>query len=468
MKKLDFLSNSPKTFIFQQSSNKTTFGGVLTIIYILIILIIAFVYIYNYVANDKYIISYINYEKNILSKNITELGLDKDPYYNPTFNFIFELVDVHYHSLSNNFLLLDLKTLNPLERGKTYQYNVSDVKIVVAYKCSDINCPLQPEDKEIYEDEFNGFGLYRAYQLYRYDFQNKEKPLSLDDIYSSNIFIMNPDIMTRFIDDWQITIIKEEKGMLDNFFGNKNDSFGGTFYRRYSYYSRNQFINLDDDKYSNFSGYYKILFTYNTQNTFRYYAEYSRKKVSVFSLIANICSLALTIYNGFRFGFNFFYSEKFSNYKVIDNILTSRRKSKKRLIENKFDKSFPLLSINEMKDLEIEEKEEEEIDKINQTNEIKENDESLPKYHIFSFIGNFFYCKCCKKNKIQANITLCNNIIEKYYSIENLIYNQLMLENLLQDYKWNNPDLKSIKNIELIYKLKQMIKTEGIRHNSNY
>ena len=55
MRKLDFLSNSPKTFIFQKSSNKTTFGGFLGIIYILIILIIAFIYIYNYAVNDTLI-----------------------------------------------------------------------------------------------------------------------------------------------------------------------------------------------------------------------------------------------------------------------------------------------------------------------------------------------------------------------------------------------------------------------------
>ena len=51
--------------------------------------------------------------------------------------------------------------------------------------------------------------------------------------------------------------------------------------------------------------------------------------------------------------------------------------------------------------------------------------------------------------------------MEKYYSIENLVYNQFMFENLLKDYKWNNPDLNSIKNIELIYKLQQLIKTDG-------
>ena len=40
MRKLDFLSNSPKTFIFEKSSNKTTFGGSLTLIYIFIVFLI--------------------------------------------------------------------------------------------------------------------------------------------------------------------------------------------------------------------------------------------------------------------------------------------------------------------------------------------------------------------------------------------------------------------------------------------
>ena len=37
MRIIDFLSDSPKTFIFKKSSNKTTFGGFLTLIYGLIV-----------------------------------------------------------------------------------------------------------------------------------------------------------------------------------------------------------------------------------------------------------------------------------------------------------------------------------------------------------------------------------------------------------------------------------------------
>ena len=90
-------------------------------------------------------------------------------------------------------------------------------------------------------------------------------------------------------------------------------------------------------------------------------------------------------------------------------------------------------------------------------NKTVENKESiLPKYHFFDFICNLFSC-CCKNNKKQKCITTCNEIREKYYSIENILYNQLMMENLLKDYKWNNPDLKFIKNIQLIDKLNYII-----------
>ena len=78
MRKLDFLSNSPKTFIFEKSSNKTTFGGFLTLIYILIIFIMSFVYIYNYLINDKYIITFLNYRDIKSPEQIEKLKEDQN------------------------------------------------------------------------------------------------------------------------------------------------------------------------------------------------------------------------------------------------------------------------------------------------------------------------------------------------------------------------------------------------------
>ena len=38
--------------------------------------------------------------------------------------------------------------------------------------------------------------------------------------------------------------------------------------------------------------------------------------------------------------------------------------------------------------------------------------------------------------------------------MERLLYNQILLENLIKDYRWNNPALYDIQNSEVINKLR--------------
>ena len=59
MKRFDFISGAPKTFIFQKNTNKTNLGGIFTIFFIVMIFLIIFSYLYEYFANDKYKVSYI-------------------------------------------------------------------------------------------------------------------------------------------------------------------------------------------------------------------------------------------------------------------------------------------------------------------------------------------------------------------------------------------------------------------------
>ena len=96
-----------------------------------------------------------------------------------------------------------------------------------------------------------------------------------------------------------------------------------------------------------------------------------------------------------------------------------------------------------------------ENDNENQFAQSKDDSLELPRLHFFDYIFNNLYCskKCCCDYKKQILITESNNIVYKYFSVENLLYNQIMLENMLKDYKWNNPRLKSIKNNDLIYRL---------------
>ena len=77
MRIIDFLSDSPKTFIFKKSSNKTTFGGFLTLIYGLIVLIMSILFYIDYHINDKYIISYSHFQKKMDVDEINERKTDK-------------------------------------------------------------------------------------------------------------------------------------------------------------------------------------------------------------------------------------------------------------------------------------------------------------------------------------------------------------------------------------------------------
>ena len=53
MQRLDFISGAPKTFIFQQESNKTNLGGLITILFFIAMIIIIYAYLHEYFVNDK-------------------------------------------------------------------------------------------------------------------------------------------------------------------------------------------------------------------------------------------------------------------------------------------------------------------------------------------------------------------------------------------------------------------------------
>lgn len=89
------------------------------------------------------------------------------------------------------------------------------------------------------------------------------------------------------------------------------------------------------------------------------------------------------------------------------------------------------------------------------------NKNQFPKVCCLSYILNTIYCDCCKYKNCCLNsqefLTKCNEIIYKYLSVDNILYNQLKLENLFNDYIWNNPKLKEIDNINTVKQLKNYI-----------
>jgi hypothetical protein len=74
--------------------------------------------------------------------------------------------------------------------------------------------------------------------------------------------------------------------------------------------------------------------------------------------------------------------------------------------------------------------------------------------NFIQFLLNNVYFKRKNRIKDQKVIDICNQILSKYTSIDIILYNQIIFENLLKDYKWNDNNLKYIGNNILVKQLK--------------
>ena len=482
--KLDFLSSAPRGFIFQRNSNKTNLGGVLSLIYLIIILIIAAYYLVFYFLEDNYRIEYLYYEE-ILSQE-QNLEKKRNPKYNPTFTFNISLYE---GSLRNNkpvedrFIIKDWSKNNhpTVDKFGSYKKNITEVDWIIFYDCLDEdNCQI---DTNKTKEEF--ITLRLDFAGYKFDHQNKDSPFHILDkggyTYIPQYSLYNP---TSLGDIWSVVKYKEEKGFFSIFdvFRNKDeddDKYIGAIIKSFEtnefsddFNSKNIFYYEPVD--NNTIHCYKLVGEFYFLIDFNHYEEYKRTPKSFWDAIANICSLCITVLNGISFVFMNYYSNNFDNYKIMENILFNaktqnekKEKDKKEIeLSDDFNKTDNLIdNNNEEKDIIITNEEKEKPDndnnieliKDNKDIDEKDNSDNLPKFRFIDFLLNNFYCdKTCKQNR-QKIIAKCNEIISKYYSIEKILYNQIKIENLLKDYKWNDSRLSKLGNNELIIQLKNLI-----------
>ena len=78
---------------------------------------------------------------------------------------------------------------------------------------------------------------------------------------------------------------------------------------------------------------------------------------------------------------------------------------------------------------------------------------SVPRF--IDFLVHKFYSKCCGYSSKHILINSCNDIVAKYTTIENILYNQMKLECLWKDYKWNNPQFQKKDKEDLLLDLKE-------------
>ena len=120
---LDFISDSPKLFIFQKESNKTNLGGIFFLIYLILVILIVAFYIHDYLEKEEFSFSYAFIE-DIVSQDEEERRLNS-PEYNPILNISFDLENVEKKSLDERFFIMDLHQ-NKIERKKIYQKHIDN------------------------------------------------------------------------------------------------------------------------------------------------------------------------------------------------------------------------------------------------------------------------------------------------------------------------------------------------------
>ena len=134
---LDFISDSPKLFIFQKESNKTNLGGIFFLIYLILVILIVAFYIHDYLEKEEFSFSYAFIE-DIVSQDEEERRLNS-PEYNPILNISFDLENVEKKSLDERFFIMDLHQ-NKIERKKIYQKHIDNIRLIIGFNCLVKDC----------------------------------------------------------------------------------------------------------------------------------------------------------------------------------------------------------------------------------------------------------------------------------------------------------------------------------------
>ena len=334
--RLDFLSNAPKNFIFQNNSNKTNFGGFLTLAYIIIVLIIFTFYLIYYLSEEYFTVQYIHYQKYL---NDSEIGKrENDIKYNPYFDFNFEM-ELYGGKLPDEFVFFnDDDELIP--RSQNLNIRASDVHMGVLYKCdkTDTECQI-PE-------EYGSFFFVVGYHGFVLDHQNDESALHKGTDFMEYYLEIHTSDPSKFTYNWRTVKYNTDAGFKKFWYNLKGDDpetlkdIGLVGYDTDSKSYRTLYKNESDlIRYFNETR-YRAICEIHFNNDFNRWDEYSRERKSIFNVLSSVCSLSLTVFNILSFFLTGFYSNNFDNYKIVEKILFNIKPEKIAKKEKVFQKKL--------------------------------------------------------------------------------------------------------------------------------
>ena len=380
---LDFISTSPNFFIFQNEANKTNFGGVLFLIYIIIMFFISLGYILDYHINPKYVIETSVYRYSPEDKIVPPpdpvidleiiVVLREDSNITDTL-YIYEVLS---GKIYNGSYSTELDLYNN-EVG-IITYLIKGIKLDSEFRLySKLNNSNITDEEEYYLELPNiDYVIVTTHSVQVDNYATNPLIISDDFDYSYSyeyLYEVENDRTFSSRIHWTSLSYKEKLGISSLFYNLFNIS--------------KTYIYGNIDNYLSFTSTIPLRIPYCGDNEERrcifigdiifyqsYFLEYSRKKIEITDVLATIGALASTLNFVFSLIYKF-YSKNFDNYKIIQNILQPNN-------INNINRKFKPLELNNMININsplIDEKQEKEIEaKIDKKNNIN-NDDNLEKY----------------------------------------------------------------------------------------
>ena len=185
LKKFDFLNSLPQLYFLEKKTNKTLFGGILFIIYFLLMLTISIFYILDYCLNDKYDIRYSLYKHYSNEKDLEAHNNEVFRNFNFTFSLLKVKRNLKREELNSNFILID-SNFNEIGRDETVSLTSNNRLLYAIYTCSG-NCTHDDtKDDMLYLMDIN-------YPGYKIDHQNDKIPLETnmnDAKFKTTLFLI--------------------------------------------------------------------------------------------------------------------------------------------------------------------------------------------------------------------------------------------------------------------------------------
>ena len=322
MRHFDFLSESPKMNIFQRTSNKTKFGGVLFILYLIIMFFISLIYILNFALNEKYEVNIFNVQTGDIFVKDQQYDFVNDPELDAE-------ADLRIILKNENLILYDpeenkiLEKINGISKIKLHlsKYNFDSYHsrhFHIFYKCknssdcsnNDFNetyITIQSPDFIVNHKENQPFEILDKYYIFEKRYKISSNCTKYENIYLKYMIYKDIKGISKIIDK----IFSKREKYAVSYLSKLN---GG------SHLKPND--DIQEIEVNNEKIYVKNLFEIYFQGDNSNYMEFNRKTISIFDVLATVGALFTTLKSIFSFIFGL-YSYNFDNYKIVEKIISS-------------------------------------------------------------------------------------------------------------------------------------------------